>query len=80
MNKLTQQMKEPNAGVETRTPERIAFEIWYNCNVFDLEESPIGSRDCCLMWKAWKARAEKADESDPDTIARYTSNFDGSDE
>jgi hypothetical protein len=45
--------------------ERIAFEDWYTCNAFDLEANPIGSRDCCMMWKAWKARANIANDPNP---------------
>jgi len=34
---------------------REEFEEWYSVNAFNLETDPIGSRDCGLQWKAWKA-------------------------
>jgi hypothetical protein len=37
-----------------------AFEKWYVENAFDYVADPIGSRDCNLQRKAWKAA--KADE------------------
>ena len=37
---------------------REAFEQWYAENAFDYVRDPIGSRDCGLQWKAWKACAE----------------------
>jgi hypothetical protein len=36
---------------------REAFEKWYIKNVFDLEETPLGSRTCNLQWLAWQACA-----------------------
>lgn len=36
---------------------RDEFEEWYVRNVFDLQAAPIGSRDCDLQWRAYKARA-----------------------
>ncbi|MPW17898.1 hypothetical protein GCT13_13360 [Paraburkholderia sp. CNPSo 3157] len=35
--------------------ERAEFEQWYVENAFDLERSPIGSRECGLQWRAWQA-------------------------
>ena len=38
---------------------RKAFEQWYAENAFDYVASPIGSRECGLQWKAWKACAKE---------------------
>lgn len=42
------------------------FEQWYVENAFDYASNPIGSRDCALQRKAWKACAAQSAE----TIAR----------
>jgi len=34
---------------------RTAFEEWYTTNAFDYERNPIGSRECDLQWRAWRA-------------------------
>ena len=38
-----------------KTEEQLAFEQWYTETTFDLERSPLGSRDCYLQRRAWEA-------------------------
>lgn len=44
--------------IEMRSPERKKFEDWYSRNAFYYQENPIGSRDCDLQWRAWKAAVQ----------------------
>ena len=37
--------------------EREAFENWYAMNSFDFIMNPFGSKEYCMQWNAWKARA-----------------------
>lgn len=43
---------------EQQKIENERFEAWYVTTAFDYPREPIGSRDCCLMRKAWLARAD----------------------
>lgn len=43
---------------QIKTEFRKAFEQWYVENCFDIDENPIGSRQCGLQWSAWCAAAQ----------------------
>lgn len=54
---------------EQQKAENERFEAWYVTNAFDYPREPIGSRDCCLMRKAWLARAKLTSAANLETTA-----------
>jgi hypothetical protein len=60
---VTPNLKGQRIQVVDEAAERAAFEDWYVANAFNLEENPIGSRQCGLQWQAWIERANQASVS-----------------
>jgi hypothetical protein len=54
-----------------KTHEQLAFEQWYESTTFDLERSPLGSRDCYMQRRAWEAALDYAKRQQTQPITGF---------
>lgn len=57
--------------MKRKTHEQLAFEQWYENTTFDLDRSPLGSRDCYLQRRAWEAALKYAEEQKEPAVSGF---------